>query len=229
MERTWGRWCTSPRKSYSLATSPLRRPVTAPWHRRCRWHSQSICHSGAHENSCSSFFPAPPSTLKACIHPLPHVSSVPYVITPTPSPLFPPLTSLIPPSLPIFFLFTLMTPHFWSPEPFQPLHPQSLPSSCDLPISFCSALYSWIWFTQPPLLFFLLFAAPFLSLCRITLDIYSAAISPGEMKIDSPSSNCYSLAKEKGEAVSWALSKAVHPSPFEVGRQGFWKSVQHWL
>jgi len=36
-----------------------------------------------------------------------------------------------------------------------------------------------------------------------------------KMKIDSPSSNCFSLVKEKGKAVSWALSKAIHPSPFK--------------
>lgn len=38
----------------------------------------------------------------------------------------------------------------------------------------------------------------------------------GEIKIDSPPGNCSSLTKEKWEAVSWALSKDVHPSPFEV-------------
>lgn len=58
----------------------------------------------------------------------------------------------------LLFLFTLMTPHFWSLEPFHPLHPQSMPSSYDLSISFRSPLYPWIWFTQPPLHILALFS-----------------------------------------------------------------------
>lgn len=44
--RMWGRWCFSPRQRHSLASSPPRRPVTAPWHGRRHWHLQSVCHTG---------------------------------------------------------------------------------------------------------------------------------------------------------------------------------------
>lgn len=134
------------------------------------------------------------------------------------------MTLLVPSSPPITPLLsssTLTVPCFWSSELFHPFHPQSLPFSYDLsiPYSFfllCSLLLDLIYPAPPPLPYF---SQPHsFSPCRITLDIYSTA--RGEMKIDSPSSNCFSLAKERGEAVSWALSKAVHPSPFEVWRQG---------
>lgn len=150
-------------------------------------------------------------------------SPVPCVITPISSPFLPLLTSLFQPSLyiaPFLFLFTHMTAHFWSPEPFHPFHPQSLYSSYDLSISFLLRflLLDLIYPASTPRLrssqphSFPLAESPLIS-----IRLPSAR---GEMKIDSPSSNCFFPAKEKGEAVSWALSKAVHPSPFEVWRQG---------
>lgn len=74
---------------------------------------------------------------------------------------------------------------------------------------------------QPRLLFFCFFwilnpgPAP-LSLAESPLISLQLPPARGEIKIDSPPGNCSSLTKEKWEAVSWALSKDVHPSPFEV-------------
>lgn len=113
-----------------------------------------------------------------------------------------------------------MTPHFLSSEPFHPFHPQSLPSSYDLSISFslCSLLLDLICPAPLPILALPQpYSFPLAESPLISIRLPSAR---GEMKIDSPSSSRFSLAKEKGEAVSWALSKAVHPSPFEVWRQG---------
>lgn len=107
----------------------------------------------AHENSRSSPFPAPPSILKALIHPQPRLFSLSYVITPITSPFFPTLTPLFLSSFPItllLFLFTLMTPHTSDPR-----FTLSILRVCLLPMisqsHFCSALCSWIWFTQTPL------------------------------------------------------------------------------
>lgn len=113
-----------------------------------------------------------------------------------------------------------MTQHFWSLEPLHPSHPKSVPFSCDLSISFCSPLLLWD----------LIYPASSPHPCSFQPQSFPLAASPlisiglpsawGEMKIDSPSSNCFSLTKEKGKAVSSGLSKAVHPSPFKVWRQG---------
>lgn len=87
--------------------------------------------------------------------------------------------------------------------------------------SFCSTLHSLIWFTQlppPSPICAALGPIPF-PLAESPLISIRLPSASEEMKIDSPSSNCSSLVKEKGEAVSWVLSKAVHPSLFEVWRQ----------
>lgn len=93
------------------------------------------------------------------------------------------------------------------------------------PLLILFALHSLIWFSHPSLpppsppqpRSSQPYSFPLAESPLISIRLPSAR---EEMKIDSPSSNCFSLGKEKGEAVSRALSKAVHPSPFEVWRQG---------
>lgn len=97
-----------------------------------------------HSPYSQSFYPASPSSFLCFLCDYPHHPTLYFFLWPHSfCPLFHHSTC--------FLWFTLMTPHFWSPEPFHPFYPQSLPSSYDLSISFCSALYSWIWFNQPPL------------------------------------------------------------------------------
>lgn len=89
------------------------------------------------------------------------------------------------------------------PDPFHPRHPQSSSPSCDLSISFCSCLPSWLWFSPPPRLgLALLSLIPFppAETTLITIPLPSAR---EEMKIDSPSGYCSSPPEEKREAVSW--------------------------
>lgn len=227
--RIWGRWFTSPRQSYSLVTSPPKRPATAAWRRRRPWRSQSICHTGPtklrkkKKNSFLSPLRPPFSWLSSTFTlffsqfptwlPLQHLAfSSSYnqtIFVPSPhhsaSFLYSPLWLCPSDPLNRFTLSILKVS-------LLPMISQSLTHS------FCSALHSLIWFTQPPprLCFSRPHSFPLAESPLISIRLPSAS---EEMKIDSPSSNCSSLVKEKGEAVSRALSKAVHPSLFEVWRQ----------
>lgn len=214
MKRMWSSWCNSPRQGYSLATGPLRRPTTAPWHRRSCWHAESVCHTGLAEHHWKQ---ALLSLL--CLPSYAKLSStLALVCFLFPTWLPPPLRLsflLFPPSLgPLVLSLSVFS---YSPSWRHTFHLQSLPSSYDLSVSFCSPLYS-----------ILIFQAPSSHPCSFQPHSFPLAESPlisiwlpsacGEMKINSPSSNCFSLNKEKKGAVSWALSKAVHPSPSEVWR-----------
>lgn len=208
IRRIRGRWFTSPWQSYSLVTSPPKRPATAAWCRRRPWCSQSICHTGptklrkkkdapsfpcAGLHSHGFHLPSPSSFLnflrdyRCCIS-----SSYNQTIS-VPSPhhsasfLYSPLWLCASDPLNCFSLSILKVC-------LLPMISQSLTHS------FCSTLHSLIWFTQlPP------------PIC--------AALGPIPFPLQNHPWYLFDCHQEKGEAVSWALSKAVHPSLFEVWRQ----------
>lgn len=169
-------------------------------------------------------FPAPASILTAFIYPHPLLFSISYVITAAASP--PPITRLFLSPLPITLLLFYIHPY--DSVPLIPWTVSPFPSS---------KFAFFLWSLNPLLILFALLSTPWSDLTSSPPPICAAlgpipfplAESPlisirlpsasEEMKIDSPSSNCSSLVKEKGEAVSWVLSKAVHPSLFEVWRQ----------
>lgn len=173
MKRMRGRWCLSPGQCYSLASSPLRRPVTAAWHSRRRWHLQSVCHTG-------------PASRPPNLPPLTFRSHSPSPFLHSPVRLLPPprLSFLLwPPSLgPLilslsFFSYSPLWLHTSDPLNRFTHHilkvclPPMISQSLFAPL-FCSG----IWFIQPPLHILALFS-PCLSPCSIPLDIYWTAIS----------------------------------------------------
>lgn len=161
IRRIRGRWFTSPWQSYSLVTSPPKRPATSAWRRRRPWCSQSICHTGptklrkkkdAPSFPCTGLhshgfhLPSPSSFLnflrdyRCCIS-----SSYNQTIS-VPSPhhsasfLYSPLWLCASDPLNCFSLSILKVC-------LLPMISQSLTHS------FCSTLHSLIWFTQlsPPI------------------------------------------------------------------------------
>lgn len=125
IRRIRGRWFTSPWQSYSLVTSPPKRPATAAWRRRRPWCSQSICHTGPTKLRKKKMllpFPAPASILTAFIYPHPLLFSISYVITAAASP--PPITRLFLSPLPITLLLFYIHPYDsvllipWTVSPF---------------------------------------------------------------------------------------------------------------
>lgn len=134
---------------------------------------------------------------------------------------FPPLEAL-------FWSYPPITPSISPPlilAPFHPSHPQSSPLSCDLSISFCSCLPSWLWFSPPPRLgLALLSPGPFppAETTFITIPLPSAR---EQMKIDSPSGNCSSLPEEKWEAVSRTQRIHLPQGEMRPGSSGWTKAL----
>lgn len=195
-------------------TSTVSQPGLQPKEEAWRRHLQSVYHTG-------------PASHPRNLPPLTFHSHSPSPFLHSPCDYAHPLAFLASSDLPLKVLSSYHSASFlihpydstllipWTVSPIT-----SSKRAYDLSISFCSPLLLWD----------LIYPASSPHPCSFQPQSFPLAASPlisiglpsawGEMKIDSPSSNCFSLAKEKGKAVSSGLSKAVHPSPFKVWRQG---------